>query len=464
MILEKIEKLGPIKLTETNIELAPLTIFMGDNSAGKTIVSSLFFHQIKIIHYISEVFEKIDTLKNDILNLGFAKKLKKDFEKRIKTEKPKNTNYEFIVEELDESDIKELLEIQRSSMNAFVRMIIKEDYESIFDKKTTVQFSYDFNFEYENKIDLIFDNEIIKIKIFETTYDIKAENNEKIFERVILSWYKEFIKALYKKEFYSQLAYIPAARTGLIKSYNTLLEQSLKKGSIPSSNNNFDFTMAEKTFVTQLLSKQRTSTNKIVDFIEDTIINGKINLENDDSNFELLIKNKKISSKLFSSTLTEILPLIIFLKKGYIKKGSFLVIEEPEAHLSFKNQEIMASVLIKLIKMGTKVLITTHSEYLVYSINNLIKLDTARKKIEKIDKKNFLKEQKNILKKLEKKISNREFISHKKVNVYNFRIDKKNKSIIDKVDVDKNGIHNGYLNDLNFALLDENKMLLEIMD
>ena len=51
-----------------------------------------------------------------------------------------------------------------------------------------------------------------------------------------------------------------------------------------------------------------------------------------------------------------------------------LIIDEPESHLDTHNQILMARVLVRCVHAGLKVLITTHSDYLVKELNNLIML------------------------------------------------------------------------------------------
>ena len=51
-----------------------------------------------------------------------------------------------------------------------------------------------------------------------------------------------------------------------------------------------------------------------------------------------------------------------------------LIIDEPESHLDTKNQILMARLLVRCVHAGLKVLITTHSDYLVKELNNLLML------------------------------------------------------------------------------------------
>ena len=55
-------------------------------------------------------------------------------------------------------------------------------------------------------------------------------------------------------------------------------------------------------------------------------------------------------------------------------QSHFLIIDEPESHLDTANQILLTRLLARLVNSGTKVLITTHSDYIVREINNLIML------------------------------------------------------------------------------------------
>lgn len=53
-------------------------------------------------------------------------------------------------------------------------------------------------------------------------------------------------------------------------------------------------------------------------------------------------------------------------------RGDLLIIDEPESHLDTGNQILLARILARFVRAGIKVLVTTHSDYLVKEINNLI--------------------------------------------------------------------------------------------
>ena len=76
-----------------------------------------------------------------------------------------------------------------------------------------------------------------------------------------------------------------------------------------------------------------------------------------------------------SSMVSELAPLYIYLK--YVIPGpSFLIIEEPESHLHPEAQAIIARLLVKLIRIGFHILITTHSDHILGQLSNHIALST----------------------------------------------------------------------------------------
>lgn len=78
----------------------------------------------------------------------------------------------------------------------------------------------------------------------------------------------------------------------------------------------------------------------------------------------------------------------LFLMDLYIRhiaiKGDILIIDEPELNLHPDNQRRMACMLAQLVNSGIKVLLTTHSDFFVREINNLIMLSRSFKGKEEI--------------------------------------------------------------------------------
>lgn len=72
-----------------------------------------------------------------------------------------------------------------------------------------------------------------------------------------------------------------------------------------------------------------------------------------------------------SSMVSELAPLVLYLR-SLVQPGDTLIIEEPEAHLHPGAQADMAVILARLVRAGVRVIITTHSDWLLQEIGNLI--------------------------------------------------------------------------------------------
>ena len=66
---------------------------------------------------------------------------------------------------------------------------------------------------------------------------------------------------------------------------------------------------------------------------------------------------------------------LYFFLRHVARKGHILIIDEPESHLDTANQVLLARLLSHFVRSGIRVLITTHSDYLLKEINNLIMLN-----------------------------------------------------------------------------------------
>ena len=80
-----------------------------------------------------------------------------------------------------------------------------------------------------------------------------------------------------------------------------------------------------------------------------------------------------IPLNLASSSVRGLSDLHFFLQH-IARREHLLIVDEPESHLDTDNQIKMARLLVRCVHAGLKVLITTHSDYLVKELNNLIML------------------------------------------------------------------------------------------
>ena len=68
---------------------------------------------------------------------------------------------------------------------------------------------------------------------------------------------------------------------------------------------------------------------------------------------------------------------LYFFLRHVARKNHLIIIDEPESHLDTANQILLARLLARLVQAGLKVLLTTHSDYLIKELNNLIMLSCS---------------------------------------------------------------------------------------
>ena len=76
-----------------------------------------------------------------------------------------------------------------------------------------------------------------------------------------------------------------------------------------------------------------------------------------------------------SSSSVRSLLYVGFYLKHIAQKGDLLMIDEPELNLHPENQRKIARLLVRLVNVGIKVFVTTHSDYIIKELNTLIMLN-----------------------------------------------------------------------------------------
>lgn len=188
--------------------------------------------------------------------------------------------------------------------------------------------------------------------------------------------------------------YLPAARSGIVQGHKVLAASVVRQSSFVGLQEMHIPTLPGITteFLSNLISLDRdmrmrrdTPLRKAIDFIENNVLRGKIDLDESSGlptpEIVYLPENGgdikgKFNLEHTSSMVSELAPLILFLKY-LVAPGDLLVLEEPESHLHPAAQLRMARGIARLVNAGVRVLITTHSSDLMGQIDNLISLSNV---------------------------------------------------------------------------------------
>lgn len=69
---------------------------------------------------------------------------------------------------------------------------------------------------------------------------------------------------------------------------------------------------------------------------------------------------------------------LVFYLRHEASPGDLYIIDEPELTLHPDNQRKMARILARMVNAGIKVIMSTHSDYIIRELNNLMMLHTDR--------------------------------------------------------------------------------------
>jgi len=416
----EVQDFGPLK--EASVQLRPLTVFVGPSNTGKTYLSLL-------VYALHDVFIGFPRLP--ISTMGFPV-LGDDWElddwELLKTEISSKTLRETI-EKLTKSKQVRLSELPS---DLYKQLMSDIQNPKLFKSKLLSMLQDCFDIELQS--DLIresSDRFSISLKVGDLGGDLwkfamksDAERASVHIEDIVLQpggrsrkyleeerfqsmfdslepgekihrWYwEEFLRLLFypgkSEDLWAPGAfYLPAVRGGIMESHriiaSALVSHSTRAGfermpQIPT------LSRGVADFMRQLIlydkrDKRRRADSKIAKLAEDLekrILSGKILINQSRAGgypeFIYRPQGTKQDVKLnrASSMVSELAPVVLWMRHS-IRPRDMLIIEEPEAHLHPAAQTQMAKTLAALVRVGVRVLVTTHSDWLLQEIANLVR-------------------------------------------------------------------------------------------
>ncbi|WIH83501.1 ATP-binding protein [Brachyspira pilosicoli] len=396
------------KIKEAEIELAPFTLFVGDNNSGKSYLASL-------VWYISSVMFFWDYKKSlKFKNYHYLYSLANEIFSNNKTE----------VTEIKISNevIKDCIDIANDIIS-YNKVSI---FESIFTYKNIIaeeiyisyqNYDININIKYHKSISSNKSNDNIIYFYHNNKYFPGNASNS--LDSIITLLCIRILESIMSRE-YDNTLFLPVSRTGFLLFKDLIIDKSLNSyfsnSYYSNINDKLELTLPIQSFFSKLSDlrfNEYINKKYIVDLLENEIINGSIYLDNMPfPQVHYKSNNSDIDLKMHvsSAVITEIAILILFLK--YSKQNEDIIMEEPEISLHPYFQQQLTRVFIKLVNSNTNVLITTHSDTIVQHINNMIKLNSNEE-----ERKKYLMNKYGY--------DEDDLISKDKVRMYQFDINKK---------------------------------------
>ncbi len=145
---------------------------------------------------------------------------------------------------------------------------------------------------------------------------------------------------------------------------------------------NVDFTRQLETHAKQTSVIQQQHPEVLERFGD--IIGGRYSVtRNDELHFVPARTRVNLSMDESSSAVRSLLDIGFYLRH-IAKPGDLLMVDEPELNLHPENQRRVARLFSRLIRLGVKVFITTHSDYIIKELNTLIMLNGDRPHLKRI--------------------------------------------------------------------------------
>jgi predicted ATPase len=145
---------------------------------------------------------------------------------------------------------------------------------------------------------------------------------------------------------------------------------------------NVDFIRQLESIVKKSSFVAENHPDVLADFAD--IIGGEYTVtRNDELYYQPKGKRVKLSMDESSSAVRSLLDIGFYLRHE-AKLGDLLMVDEPELNLHPENQRRVARLFARLVNLGIKVFITTHSDYIIKELNTLIMLNHDKPHLKRI--------------------------------------------------------------------------------
>lgn len=366
-----IEDFGKTKKAE--IDISPLTLFVGDNNSGKSYLLSLIWG-IYTAEDESDIFRGLlELLKDDHAETyeqlcDFVLKAEEENGQEIK-----------ISSQLFAELLNELLERNKDK---FVAGIFNSEQMTIGKLAVVVEPEFEVTIEgqkIEKRVSIFCKEGSFGVII---SLDDITENYSDIAKIIFCNTMLWLLKG--NAAFHSfNTVYLPAARTGFMLAKNVINKVSRQiaydmtgmkdRGEIQP------FTKPIIHFLDMLegLSlEHKTEYGEIVKWMETSMAHGRIQYGNEMNGQEIRYLpsgcEESLPLRTTSAVVTELTPLLLLLK--YRRSLQAICYEEPEMCLHPRLQQEMGKLLIRLVNHGLYMVATTHSDILVQHINNMCRV------------------------------------------------------------------------------------------
>ncbi len=184
--------------------------------------------------------------------------------------------------------------------------------------------------------------------------------------------------------------YLPADRAGIMHAHRVVVSSLIDRASragfdVESPLPTLSGVLAD--FLNELieLADERVATESVqlADRLETDILGGTVQVRRSTAGYPSFHYRpakweRDIALMNTSSMVSELAPVALYLRH-VVRKGDVIIIEEPESHLHPQMQVAFTRFLAAVVKAGIRVIMTTHSEWVLEALANLVRLSDVPK-------------------------------------------------------------------------------------
>ena len=413
----RMQNIGPLK--DATIEMGKLTVLTGTNNTGKTYAMymmwgaveksfafDLEYKELKFISKYADRFLKKKSIEINVFDVfkenrqEFINYFNKNLNNSLNSLFNSNdflSKKSIVSIDFDNKLMENYIYESKNNYFPFIRSILDCDYEEGIAIIKIISFE-DYFIEYE---DFFKDKEQLLPK--QKQKDVALVSYNKIVSdydhndaietigSILIYIIRSAIFDIYGNPFLRTSSFIPASRTGLnltyqeVTEYKSNLMQEMRRPvsridpKILKEKPVSAYSEPVESYLQLLADGRRIISNRMEtifnDFLQEKISKVKYSVDEWGNVFGTpLNSNQAIPLYLLSSTSNSLYGLWLWLQLYHYEKSGSLMIDEPELNLHPENQILLARLLVRLVNSGVHVAISTHSDYIVREISNMMML------------------------------------------------------------------------------------------
>ncbi len=238
----------------------------------------------------------------------------------------------------------------------------------------------------------LYERSLKRLDSFLSEYLHSESVDRNIVARILIGSFADFVGADIVNPLSRPAHYLPSDRTGVMHAHRVLAGSAISyvsragSGRLPSgpalSGVIADF-FRQFIGLGDLRSGRGADDTGLAERLESDMLQGRILGENSDIGFpEFYYQPEEWKEKIplmnSSSMVSELAPVVLYLRH-IVQPGDVLIIEEPESHLHPAMQIEFIRQLAGVVRSGIRVMLTTHSEWVLEELAYLIRLSELPK-------------------------------------------------------------------------------------